>query len=146
MSCSRTQAGRVQSRPTLARLDPASSPSGAARPQRLTAVLALPFSHFWTLRVMTALRSEATRCSSLRAWRVARAATETYLLKLSNADQASFGGSGDGEEMGEVSDERGGEGGSERRNTACGGARWCARNSDCAIEQHEGIQQRSKAA
>lgn len=48
----------------------------------LTAVPALPFSHFWTLRVTAARRSAATRCSSLRAWRVARAATETYLLKL----------------------------------------------------------------
>lgn len=63
----------------------------ATRYVRPTAVLALPFSHFWTLRVMAALRSEATRCSSLRAWRVARAATWTYLLKLSSAVQVVFG-------------------------------------------------------
>lgn len=42
----------------------------------------MPFSQCWTLRVTAARRSAARRCSSLRAWRVARAATEMYLLNL----------------------------------------------------------------
>lgn len=37
-----------------------------------------------------ARRSAATRCSSLRAWRVARAATWMYLLKLPGAIRAAF--------------------------------------------------------